>query len=144
MSRRQLLMEKVILDASMPGIGGPLGILGAGTGVTIYGALLFPFWALGGPGFAAMVPSIVLSAAVFSVGAIGVILGIVWLLSRVEDRKPIYARMQAIDVRLDDPRRWGESPPEDGPPPTPPPAIVDAQEKCPGTTAQEKCPPAAC
>jgi hypothetical protein len=123
MSREQLVFEKHRLEDEMPGLGGPIAITAVGGGGFLIGGLYL--WmglttksVLSASGASGVF--ITLGTIGLAVGVIGCAAGILWLLSRMNERQPIQDQLKEIDVRLNSIYGPGPGGPSDAPPPGPP------------------------
>ena len=94
MTRDQLMLEKRRLEDEIPGLGGPIAVLCVGGGGLLIGSLYL--WlgfntgsALSSGGVAGVF--ITFGAIGIAVGVIGCAAGILWLLSRLNERGPLQA-----------------------------------------------------
>lgn len=126
MTREQLLIEKRRLEDEMPGLAGPIILTAAGGSGLILGTYYFLDAA---SAMATLGVSGIFVGAVFlTAGIVCSVIGIIWLVSRINTRGPLAERIAAIERRLDTiyfmpPGLQEQAPPINVPPPPPPPPL---------------------
>ena len=123
MSREQLLLEKRRLEDDMPGLAGPIILMASGAGSLLVGT----YYVVATPSLLLGVAGYVFGAILLAGGVACAVFGIIWLVSRLNDRAPIRDHIAEIDRRLDSiyfappGMRYPSQQPDSVPPPPPPP-----------------------